>query len=76
MICIVIRAIDRAIEKMSALPPEEQERIARWVLAELQDEERWTQAFSHSQDALISFAGEACTDPKAGRATELDPDKL
>ena len=76
IICIVTRTLDTAIEKMSALPPEEQDRIARWLLSELQDEERWTQAFSNSQDALSRLADEARTDLKAGRATELDPDKL
>ena len=70
------RAYDTAIEKMSALPPEEQDRIARWILGELQDEERWTEAFSNSQDALSRLADEARTDIGAGRATQLDPDKL
>lgn len=73
---IVSRVLDTAIEKMSALPPEEQDRIARWLLGELQDEERWTQAFSSSQDALSRLANEARTDARAGRATQLDPDKL
>ena len=73
---IVSRAIDTAIEKMSALPPEEQDRIAQWLLGELQDEERWTQAFSSSQHALSRLADEARSDIRAGRATQLDPDKL
>ena len=76
IIRIVSRAFDTAIEKMSALPPEEQDRIAQWLLGELQDEERWTQAFSSSQDALSRLADEARADIKAGRATQLDPDEL
>ena len=76
MIRIVSQALDTAIEKMSALPPEVQDRIARWVLGELQDEERWTQAFSNSQDALGRLADEARTDIRAGRAAQLDLDKL
>ena len=76
MIRIVSRAFDTAIEKMSALPPEEQDRIAQWLLGELQDEERWTQAFSSSQDALNKLADEARAEIKAGRASQLDPDKL
>ena len=70
------QALDTAIKKMSALPPEEQDRIAQWPLGELQDEERWTQAFSSSQDALSRLADEACADIRAGRATQLGPDKL
>ena len=76
IIRIVSRAFDTAIEKMSALPPEERDRIAQWLLGELQDEERWTQAFSSSQHALSKLADEARTDIRAGRAKELDPDKL
>ncbi len=70
------RAFDTAIEKMSALPPEVQDRIAQWLLGELEDEERWTQAFSGTQDALSRLADESRADIKAGRATQLDPDKL
>jgi len=76
IIRIVSRVFDTAIEKMSALPPEEQDRIAQWFLGELQDEERWTQAFSSSQHALSRLADEARSDVRAGRATQLDPDKL
>ena len=70
------RAFDTAIEKMLALPPEEQDRIAQWLLGELQHEERWTEAFSSSQDGLSILAEGARADIKAGRATQLDPDKL
>ena len=76
MVRIVSRAFDTALEKMSALPPEEQDRIAQWLLGELQDEERWTEAFSSSQDALRMLADQARADIKAGRATQIDPDKL
>ena len=68
------RAFDTAIEKMSALPPEEQDRFAQWLLGELQDEERWTEALSSSQDALSMLTEETRADIKAGRATQLDPD--
>ena len=70
------RVLDTVVEKMSALPSEEQDRIAQWILAELQDEECWTQAFSSSQDALGRLADEARADIEADRATQLDSDKL
>ena len=73
---IVSRGFDTAIEKMSAFPPEEQDRIAQWLLGELQDEERWTQAFSSSRNALSRLADEARADIKADRAPRLDTDKL
>jgi hypothetical protein len=76
IIDIMTRTLDDAIAKISALPPEEQDRIARWLLDELKDEERWDSQFSESQDALKELADEAREDRAAGRTTELDPDRL
>jgi hypothetical protein len=70
------RALDAAIAKLSELAAEDQDRIARWLLEELEDEEGWARRFAISQDALSKLAAEARADRAAGRATELDPDKL
>ena len=70
------RALDTAIAKLVSLPSEEQDRIAQWLLDELRDEEHWTRQFSASQDALSKLAAEARADRAAGRAIELDSDKL
>jgi hypothetical protein len=70
------RALDAAIAKLSELAAEDQDRIARWLLEELEDEEGWARRFATSQDALSKLAAEARADRAAGRATELDPDKL
>jgi hypothetical protein len=70
------RALDAAIAKLARLAPEEQDRIARWLLDELEDEDQWVRQFATSQEALSKLAAEARADRAAGRATELDPDKL
>ena len=70
------RALDTAIAKLAELPPEEQDRIARWLLDELEDEELWARQFATSQEALSKLAAEARADRAAGRATELDPNQL
>ena len=70
------RALDAVVAKLAALSPEEQDRIAQWLLLELRDDEHWARQFSDSQDALSKLAAEARADLGAGRATELDPDKL
>jgi hypothetical protein len=72
----VTRALDAAIAKLSGLPADEQDRIARWLLDELEDEELWSRQFATSQDALSRLAAEARADRATGRVTELDPDKL
>jgi hypothetical protein len=70
------QALDAAIAKLAKLAPEEQDRVARWLLDELQDDAEWGRKFSGSQDALSKLAGEARADRAAGRTTELDPNKL
>ncbi len=70
------RTLEAAIAKLAELPAEEQDRIARWLLDELEDEKQWARRFGTSQDALSKLAAEARADRAAGRATELDPDKL
>ena len=70
------QALDAAIAKLATLPPDEQDRVARWLLDELRDEEHWARQFSTSQEALSKLAAEARADRAAGRTTELDPEKL
>ena len=70
------QALDTAIAKLATLPPDEQDRVARWLLDELRDEEHWACQFAGSQDALSKLAAEARADHAAGRITELDPEKL
>ena len=70
------RALDAVVAKLAALSPEEQDRIAQWLLLELRDDEHWARQFADSQGALSKLAAEARADLSAGRATELDPDKL
>ena len=70
------RSLDTVIAKVVALPPEEQDRIAQWLLDELKDEDRWTEQFADSRDSLSRLADEARSEREAGKATQLDPDKL
>lgn len=70
------RALDAAIAKLSGLPAEDQDRIAQWLLDELEDDELWTRQFERSQDVLSKLAAEARADLVEGRTTELDPDRL
>ena len=67
------QTLDAAIAKLATLPPDEQDRVGRWLLDELRDEEDWTSQFAASQDALGRLAAEARADRAAGRTTELDP---
>jgi len=70
------RSLTAVIERLETLPPEEQDRVATWLLDELSDEAKWAQQFAESQDLLAELAREAMADHGAGRTRLLDPDKL
>jgi hypothetical protein len=70
------RALEAAIAKLATLPPDEQDRVARWLVDELDDEVRWARQFEASQDALGKLAAEARADRAEHRSTDLDPDRL
>ena len=68
--------LKEAFDKASELPPEEQDTFARFLLAELQSEARWSNAFAQSQDVLATLADEALQEFRAGKTDILDPDNL
>ncbi len=68
--------LKKAFDKASRLPPKEQDAFAALVLAELEAEAQWDQAFTGSQDALGRLGREAIGDLKSGRTEPLDPDDL
>jgi len=70
------RTLDAAIAKLAALPPEEQDRVGRWLLEELADDAEWTRRFEGSQGALSKLADEARAEHAAGQTTDIDPDNL
>ena len=73
---VITRTLDIAITKLTELPSEEQDRIARWLLEELRDEELWSKQFSASQESLTKLAAEARAERAKGETNDLDPDKL
>jgi hypothetical protein len=70
------RPLDTAIKKLATLPAAEQDRVGQWLLDEMADEEHWERQFGATADALAALADEARADRAAGRATDLNPDKL
>ena len=70
--------MNRAIERAKSLDDGEQDALAAILLEELEDEERWGQAFSSakSQDFLEQMAGKIRADAVAGRTEKLDTRKL
>ncbi|MEH2223008.1 hypothetical protein [Nostoc sp.] len=68
--------LEQAIAKLKNLPANEQDAIAAMILAELEDERGWNEAFARSPDMLAKLATEAMAEYRAGKTQELDPDTL
>jgi hypothetical protein len=70
------QALEKAFAEVAKLPAEQQDRFARWILDELEDERRWDESFANSQGALSKLAGDARREISQGEAKDLDPAKL
>jgi hypothetical protein len=68
--------LQQAFSAAQALPEPEQNAIAAAILAEIEDERRWSEAFARSQNALAELAREALEEHRAGRTLPLDPDRM
>lgn len=67
------RLLKAAMQKVSQLPLEEQDRIAQLVLDELDDEARWQETFARSQDKLARLAKGAREEIDCGEVKDEDP---
>ena len=67
-----------AFEKASLLPEDEQDKFARFLLAELESEQKWAELLdrSESDDLLTKMADEALADHNAGNTAPLDSQDL
>jgi hypothetical protein len=70
------KTLQKVIDEVAQLPPDEQETFAAWMLEELRSEQRWNELFARSQDMLAKMAEEALAEHKAGKTLPLDPDTL
>ncbi len=60
------------LAKLSKLPPDQQDELAPWLLAEMEDEARWDKSFAESQDALAKLADEALEEHRRGETRPLE----
>ena len=60
--------VRKAIQKIEALPKEDQEILAKLILEELS----WDQTFESTQDKLAELAKEANKEYQSGKTSEQD----
>ena len=72
------KLLQKAFEKAAELPEEDQDRFARFLLAELESENRWNELFARpeSEELLNRMADEALADIRAGLSKPLKIEDL
>ena len=70
--------LQRAFDRASRLPQQQQDDFARLMLAELDSERRWQELFvlPDSEELLERMADEALEAHRAGLTKPMDPDEL
>ena len=70
--------LQQAFERASKLPETEQDKFARFLLAELESEREWNELFARpkSEDLLERLADEALSEHLAGRTRPLTAEDL
>ena len=70
------KLLEKAFAEAVKLPKKEQDKLAKWLLSELESERRWDETFARSGDQLAQFADHALKEHRKGRTKPLDPDQL
>ena len=73
---VMTKLLEKAFAAAVKLPKKEQDKLAKWLLAELESERRWDEAFVRSADQLAHLADEALKEHRKGRTKPLDPERL
>ncbi|MEC4983348.1 MAG: hypothetical protein SAJ37_09645 [Oscillatoria sp. PMC 1068.18] len=63
----MIQKLEQALFQLSQLSETEQEAIATLILAEIEAEKLWTEAFANSEEELSFLADEALNEFKQGK---------
>jgi hypothetical protein len=63
--------LEKALERVAALPPGEQDAIASQILASLADEKAWKRRFAEKRDVIRRMAQEALQEDERGETLPL-----
>ncbi len=64
--------LEKALEKVGALPSDEQDAIASQILASLADEDAWKKRFVEKREIVRRMAREALEEDARGETLPLD----
>ena len=60
------KRLEEALSHLAKLPAPEQDAVATIVMEEIASEQRWSESFAKSQDALAALADEALAEHASG----------
>ncbi|HET7842492.1 MAG TPA: hypothetical protein VFM21_12840 [Terriglobia bacterium] len=66
------KLLETALERISKLPSDEQDAIARQILADLEDEAGWAKRFASEKDKIRRLAEEALKEHREGKTRPLE----
>jgi hypothetical protein len=64
--------LEKALERVAALPQDEQDAIASQILASLADEDAWKKRFAEKRDVIRRMAREALEEDERGETLRLE----
>jgi hypothetical protein len=64
--------LERALQRIEALSPQEQDAMASQILETLDEEDAWSRQFNEKPDVLRSLAQEALEEHRRGETRPLD----
>ena len=67
----MIDLLEKALREINKLPPSEQDAVAAILLQELAAEQRWSDSFAKSGEALEKLAQEALAEHRAGQTKPM-----
>ena len=70
------QSLEKAILEIKKLPDEEQDAIAAVIMAELESERQWDNAFENSRADLDQLAEEALKEYSDNKTELLDPEQI
>jgi hypothetical protein len=68
--------MEQAIERLRAVPPAQQDDVARFLLAELEEDIRWSKSTANHESKLKGLVDNVLADDARGECEPLDPEKL
>ena len=68
--------LDRAIERLRQMPEDRQESLARLMLHEIEEDERWSRSTESSAEKLGKLVEQVLAADDRGECEPLEPDQL